>query len=73
MCLSIEWKWRIFHREHPLIPRPICSDAVQLVVKENIMYKRETVQALMDSVEKGDFENAKSMLADDFPFSGPIP
>lgn len=27
----------------------------------------------MDSVQKGDFENAKSMLADDFRFSGPIP
>jgi len=35
--------------------------------------KRETVQALMDAVQKGDFENAKSMLADDFQFSGPIP
>jgi len=31
------------------------------------------VQALLDSVQKGDFENAKSMLADDFQFSGPIP
>lgn len=37
------------------------------------MNKRETVQTLMDSVQKGDFENAKSMLADDFKFSGPIP
>jgi predicted ester cyclase len=37
------------------------------------MNNRETVQALMDSVQKGDFENAKSMLADDFQFSGPIP
>jgi len=37
------------------------------------MNKRETVQALMDSVQKGDFENVKSMLADDFQFSGPIP
>jgi len=27
----------------------------------------------MDSIQKGDFENAKSMLADDFQFSGPIP
>jgi predicted ester cyclase len=35
--------------------------------------KRETVQALVDSIQKGDFENAKSMLADDFKFSGPIP
>lgn len=37
------------------------------------MNKRETVQTLMDSVQKGDFELAKSMLADDFQFSGPVP
>jgi len=37
------------------------------------MNKRETVQALMDSVQKGEFELAKSMLADDFQFTGPIP
>ena len=37
------------------------------------MNKRETVQALMDSVQRGDFENAKTMLADDFQFSGPVP
>lgn len=37
------------------------------------MNKRETVQALMDSIQKGDFEYAKSMLADDFQFSGPVP
>jgi len=37
------------------------------------MNKRETVQALMDSIQKGDFQNAKTMLADDFQFSGPIP
>ncbi len=37
------------------------------------MNKRETVQALMDAVQKGDFENVKSMLADEFQFSGPIP
>ncbi|HRJ58703.1 MAG TPA: ester cyclase [Anaerolineales bacterium] len=37
------------------------------------MNKRETVQALMDAVQKGDLEYAKSMLADDFQFSGPIP
>jgi predicted ester cyclase len=35
--------------------------------------KRETVQALMDSIQKGDFENAKTMLADDFQFSGSTP
>ena len=37
------------------------------------MNKRETVQALMDSIQKGDFETAKPMLADDFQFSGPVP
>jgi predicted ester cyclase len=35
--------------------------------------KRETVQALVDSVQKGDFQTAKSMLADDFQFSGAVP
>ena len=37
------------------------------------MNKRETVQALMDSVQRGDLKVAESMLADDFQFSGPIP
>ena len=37
------------------------------------MNKREIVQAFLDSVQKGDFETTKSMLADDFQFSGPIP
>ncbi len=37
------------------------------------MNKRETVQALVDSIQKGDFENAKSMLADNFKFSGAMP
>jgi predicted ester cyclase len=37
------------------------------------MNKRETVEVLMDSVQKGDFEVVKSMLADDFQFSGPVP
>jgi SnoaL-like polyketide cyclase len=37
------------------------------------MNQRETVQSLMDSIQKGDFKNAKNLLADDFQFSGPIP
>ena len=37
------------------------------------MNKREIVQSLMDSIQKGDFVHAKSMLADDFQFSGPVP
>ena len=36
------------------------------------MNKRETVQALMDSIQQGDFENAETMLADDFQFSGAV-
>jgi len=34
------------------------------------MNNRETVQILMDSVQKGNFEHARSMLADDFQLSG---
>ena len=37
------------------------------------MNKREIVQALMDAVQKGDFASAKTMLSDDFQFSGPTP
>ena len=37
------------------------------------MNKRETVQALMDAVQKGDLDVAESMLADDFQFSGAVP
>jgi predicted ester cyclase len=37
------------------------------------MNKRETVQALMDAVQKGEFETVKPMLAEDFHFSGPVP
>ena len=37
------------------------------------MNKREIVQSLMDSIQKGDFVHAKTMLADDFQFSGPLP
>ncbi len=62
----------MFHREHLLIPRPSHLEAAPLEVKEK-MNKREIVQTLMDSIQKGDFVNAKSMLAEDFQFSGPIP
>lgn len=37
------------------------------------MNKRETVEAFMDAVQKGDLETAKSMLTDDFQFSGSVP
>jgi predicted ester cyclase len=37
------------------------------------MNQREIVQSLLDSVQKGDFVKTKSLLADDFQFSGPIP
>ena len=41
--------------------------------KENIMNSQETVQALMDSVQRGDFDRAKTLLSDDFQFRGMIP
>ena len=37
------------------------------------MNKRETVQALMNTVQRGDLERAKSMFSEDFAFSGPTP
>ena len=37
------------------------------------MNKREIVQTLLDSIQKGDFVHARTLLADDFQFSGPIP
>src|SRR3990172_3676663 len=63
----------MFQRERPFRPRPICFEAVQLRVKENIMNQREIVQALLDSVQRGDFEKAKSLLRNDYQFSGPVP
>ena len=36
------------------------------------MNSQETVQALMDSVQKGDFDKAKTFLSDDFQFTGLI-
>jgi ketosteroid isomerase-like protein len=42
----------------------------QLVTKENIMTSQETVQALMDSVQRGDFDKAKTLLSDDFRYKG---
>ena len=37
------------------------------------MNTKETVQSLMDAVQMGDFESAKSYLSNDFKFSGPVP
>jgi hypothetical protein len=37
------------------------------------MDSKATVQTLMDSVQKGDFEKARSLLSHDFQFSGPVP
>jgi len=31
------------------------------------------VKSLMDSIQKGDFEKARSVLSKDFKFSGPVP
>jgi predicted ester cyclase len=36
------------------------------------MNKRETVQAFVDSIQQGEFENANSMLADEFQFSNAV-
>lgn len=36
------------------------------------MNSQETVQALMDSVQRGDFDKAKTLLSDDFRFTGLI-
>jgi SnoaL-like polyketide cyclase. len=36
------------------------------------MNSQETVQTLLDSVQKGDFDKAKTLLADDFQFKGMI-
>lgn len=60
-------------REHPFIPEPICSKTARLQVKENNMNNREIVQSVMDSIQKGDFKKAGTLLADDFQFSGPVP
>jgi hypothetical protein len=37
------------------------------------MNQREIVQALLDSVQRGDFEKAESLLSNDYQFSGPVP
>jgi len=37
------------------------------------MNKIETVEIFMDAIQQGDLEDAKSMLADDFQFSGLTP
>jgi hypothetical protein len=36
------------------------------------MNSQETVQALMDSIQRGDFDKAKTLLSDDFQFKGLI-
>ena len=37
------------------------------------MDSKATVQTLMDSIQTGDFVKAKSLLSNDFQFSGPVP
>jgi len=37
------------------------------------MNQREIVEALMDSIQRGDFVKARSFLSSDFKFSGPVP
>jgi hypothetical protein len=42
----------------------------RLCAKENSMNSQETAQALMDSIQRGDIDRAKSLLSDDFQLSG---
>jgi hypothetical protein len=63
----------MFQREHSFRPGPISLEAVQLKVKENIMNAREIVQALFDSVQRGDFQKARFLISKDCQFSGPVP
>jgi ketosteroid isomerase-like protein len=44
----------------------------QLFAKENSMNSQETAQALMDSIQRGDVDRAKTLLSDDFQFKGLI-
>jgi len=37
------------------------------------MNPKETTQALFNAIQAADFEKAKSLLTDDFMFSGPVP
>ena len=37
------------------------------------MDTKATVQSLMDAIQMGNFEKAKSYLSNDFKFSGPVP
>jgi len=37
------------------------------------MEPKETTQALMNAIQTANFEKAKTLLTDDFTFSGPIP
>ena len=37
------------------------------------MDPKETTQALMNAIQGGHFEKARSLLTDDFVFSGPVP
>jgi hypothetical protein len=41
--------------------------------KENIMNPREIVQALLDSVQRGDFQKARFLVSNECQFSGPVP
>ncbi len=37
------------------------------------MDAKETVKTLMEAVQSGDYKKARSLLSDDFMFSGPVP
>ena len=59
-------------REHPCSAWPVNSVQQPFVVKEHVMDSKTTVQTLMDSIQRGDFDTAKTLLSDDFQFKGLI-
>ena len=72
MCLSFGGNGGCSIGNIHYYPGPFAQNSL-ISSKGSIVNKREIVQTLLDSVQKGDFVTAKSMLADDFQFSGPVP
>jgi hypothetical protein len=50
-----------------------CFPLARFIKKEICMDTRSTVQSLMEVVQMGNFEKAKSYFPNDFQFSGPVP
>ena len=60
-------------RKHPIRAWPVNAVQQPFTVKENVMDSKTTVQTLMDSIQRGDFDKAKTLLSDDFQFKGLVP